>query len=81
MSDLDAQTATAKAVVYTTTDDEREAREIAEDLWAKQRRKAVVRSVNEMSQWGDATLINPGALHTTDRYAVIAETRRTPYVF
>jgi hypothetical protein len=56
----------SRAVVYTTTDDEREAREIAERLCHK-RRRAIVRRVNEMHLFHD-----PLAPRTTDRYAVLA---------
>jgi hypothetical protein len=65
----------AKIVVYTTTDDEREARVVAERLWYEQRRKASVESVNFMAAWADPRLVNPAALHTSNRYAVIAEAR------
>lgn len=58
----------AAYVVYATTDDERKAREIAENLWP---RKALVRSVNEMHRFGE-----PHAPRTTDRWAVIAEPKR-----
>lgn len=56
-------------VVYTTTDDEREAREIAERLH-EQGRKAIVMRVNEMAMRRD-----PLTPRTTDRFAVIAEKR------
>lgn len=64
------------ATVYTTTDDERKAREVAERLWYDHRRKAVVERVNDLARRDTSFLDNPLALHTTDRYAVIAEAKR-----
>jgi hypothetical protein len=57
----------SKVVVYTTTDDEREARIIVERLLDKGRR-AVVERVNEMARRDD-----PLTPRTADRFAVIAE--------
>jgi DNA polymerase IIIc chi subunit len=52
-------------VVYTTTDDERKAHEIAETLWDR-RRKAIVMEVRQM----------PDPPRTTDRFAVLAEKKK-----
>lgn len=51
--------------IYTTTDDEREAREIAERLWYDQHRKAIVVEVRRM----------PDPPRTANRYAVLVESR------
>lgn len=56
------------AVIYTTTDDEREAREIAERLWYDHHRRAIVERVFLMALRRD-----PLTPRTTNRFAVIAE--------
>lgn len=62
------------ASVYTTTDDEHEARVTVERLWYERNRKALVMRVNDLVRCdGIVPLVNPLALRTTNRYAVIAE--------
>lgn len=60
----------SELVLYATRDDEREARELAEQLNDRGRR-AVVERVQEMAQRND-----PLTPRTADRWAVIAEKKR-----
>ncbi len=67
-----AGTPTGEGVsIYATRDDERAAREIAENLWLHYRRKALVMAVRDWNQAHPERL-----LRTKDRYVVIAEPRR-----